>query len=161
MALPSSVLIVALILGISLGVLTALQGKESQAKKSTTFFLNGKPIQLEIADSPHKQYQGLSDRDNFCDHCGMLFPYTSPRPLTFVMRRMRFPLDIVWIKDHVVIGVSYNLPPEQHEPYTLYPSPAPADTVLELQAGGATLYNLKAGQPFNLSDYEKGKFIIF
>lgn len=157
MALPNSVLITALILGVSLGVLTAVQEKESQAKKSTTFFLNGKPIQLEIADSPREQYQGLSHRNTLCDYCGMLFPYTSPQPLSFVMRQMRFPLDIVWVKNQTVIGVSYNLPPEQHEPYTLYPSPGSADTVLELQAGGASLYNLEIDEPFILSGYEKGE----
>lgn len=156
MVLPKSILVIALLLGVSLGVFTGIQERE-QINKSISAELNGQPIQLEIADSGPEQYQGLSDRSDICTQCGMLFVYPEERPLAFVMRRMQFPLDIVWIKEGRVIGVSYNLPPEQTEPYTLYNSPEPADTVLELKAGGAQVYNLETNSAFNLSVYDKTK----
>lgn len=157
MTLPKSILIIALILGISLGVLTAMQNKKSVEQKVVFGQLNGKPIQLEVADSAAEQYQGLSDRETLCDNCGMIFLYPDPRPLTFVMRRMNFPLDIVWIREGEIIGINYNLAPEHTDPYVPYSSPDEADTVLELKAGGARMYNLEKGQLFNITAYDKTK----
>ncbi len=112
--------------------------------------LNDLPIRLDMAVTSEAQYQGLSDREDLCRQCGMLFTFDSPREHTFVMRRMKFPLDIVWIRSGRILRIDRNLAPESAEPYTPYPSGAPVDQVLELKAGGAGLYGLQEGAAFNL-----------
>lgn len=150
MDLPKSIIIISLFLGLSWGVLSVL---EARSVNNDHLYLNGRIIQLEFARTPAEQYQGLSDHDDLCPTCGMLFSYDAPRSLTFVMRRMHFPLDIVWVREKKVVGVAKNLPPESTEPYTLYNSPEAADTVLELPAGQAAFYNLETGKPFLITSY--------
>lgn len=119
-------------------------------QKQQNFYLNNKKIILEIAKTPAEQYHGLSDRDSLCKQCGMLFISKTADNKIFVMRKMQFPLDIIWVNQQTVVGISKNLPPEQSDPYTPYPSPGPVDWVLELNAGGADFYNLEIGKKINL-----------
>ena len=143
MTLPKIVIISALVIGSSLAVLASIRVNQPTAIRE---MLNGKPIHLELAILPAQQYQGLSDRRNLCQECGMLFPFPKTEPTVFVMRRMNFPLDIVWIKNNEVVGVSERLTPEHTPPYTPYPSPGAVDMVLELNAGMANYYNLQIGE---------------
>ncbi len=143
MTLPKIVIFCAIITGSGLAILASMRVSQSTAIRET---LNGKPIHLELAISPTQQYQGLSDRDSLCQQCGMLFPFTKTEPTVFVMRRMNFPLDIVWIKNNEVVGVSENIAPEHTPPYTPYPSPEAVDMVLELNAGMSNYYNLRTGE---------------
>lgn len=108
--------------------------------------LKERSLTLEIATTDAEQYQGLSDRQSICPSCGMLFVFNDSAERTFVMRRMHFPLDIVWINDGVIEKIDYNLSPEMNEPYTLYRSGKPVNRVLELPAGGAQSYNLQSGE---------------
>jgi len=113
--------------------------------------LNNQEIHLEIAQTPAEHYQGLSDRESLCQQCGMLFVFDGAETKSFVMRRMKFPLDIIWINQGTVTGISKNLPPENTEPFTPYPSPGVVDQVLELNAGQADIYNLEVGKKINFS----------
>lgn len=117
---------------------------------SRSAVLNGQPINLLLAQTHTEQYQGLSDRSRICDACGMLFTFSESQPRTFVMRRMKFPLDIVWVREGKVVGVSADLPPQEIEPYIPYSSGEAADTVLEVPAGSAERYGLRPGENFNL-----------
>ena len=112
--------------------------------------LNGQPIAIEVADTPESRYQGLSDRASLCSRCGMLFLFPASAQQTFVMRRMHFPLDIVWMNKNIIVRIDSKLPPENTEPYTLYPSPGEVDSVLELNAGAAETYGLLVGQKISL-----------
>lgn len=141
-----SKIVTIVIVGSVLGGLLAFLSSAQRINPKQDFFLNNKEISLEIAKTPTEQYQGLSDRVSLCQHCGMLFIFTTSEPKTFVMRRMQFPLDIVWIHQQTVVGISKKLPPEHSEPYTLYPSPGAVDWVLELNAGAADFYNLEVGK---------------
>jgi uncharacterized membrane protein (UPF0127 family) len=143
-----SIIIIAIVIGGLLAFLTYIQSLNINQQY---FILNNKPLHLEIASSPEKHYQGLSNRSALCSECGMLFIFPVPENKTFVMRQMQFPLDIVWINQQTVVGISRNLPPEQVEPYTPYPSPGPVELVLELNAGTAEKYGLQVGEKFSLS----------
>lgn len=114
------------------------------------YIINNKPINLEIARTSAEHYQGLSDRQDLCSTCGMLFVFPNLETRSFVMRRMNFPLDIIWIKKDQVVGVSRNLSPEGIEPIAKYSSPEPVDLVLEIPAGQADYYQLSEGISVNL-----------
>ena len=108
------------------------------------FRLGTAELQVEIADSFAKQYQGLSDRDSLCDNCGMLFVYNSPRIQNFVMRRMRFPLDFVFIREGEIVEVVENVPPPKSGETPIYiTSSVTADGVLEVNAGFMKKNHLK------------------
>jgi uncharacterized membrane protein (UPF0127 family) len=124
----------------------------SQKENYKTVEINNKIIKVEIADTPESQYQGLSNRESLCADCGMLFKFKEKEIKTFVMRDMKFPLDIIWIDDNhrssgagIIVGISKNLAPEGSDYKNFYRSPAPVDYVLEVNAGFADENNIKVG----------------
>lgn len=117
---------------------------------TTTVVLNGQRLKVEVANTPAEQFQGLSDRPSICARCGMLFVFSQSAEHVFVMRRMHFPLDIIWLHNKKVTGMSLNLPPESSEPYTPYPSSGAVDMVLEIPAGTAKIYDIKVGDSLSL-----------
>lgn len=91
-----------------------------------------------IANTAPLAYQGLSGRENLGNYGGMLFVFPTLATRTFVMREMRFPLDIVWIKNGEIVGFSTQLPLEPgatNETLTPYPSIGQVDMVLEVTSG--------------------------
>jgi len=104
-------------------------------------------IKVEIADQPASWYQGLSDRSRLCNSCGLLFVFPEEQIREFVMRRMNFPLDIVFINNERIIKIATNLPPEGLEPKIIYSSDQPVDQVLEIPANYCQKYNIKIGDP--------------
>ena len=103
-------------------------------------------IQVEVPNTLAGQYQGLSDRESLCADCGMLFAYEEPRIQTFVMRRMKFSLDFVFIRDGRVVEIVENVPPPgPGENPVLINSSVPADAVLEINAGFINKYEIKIG----------------
>ncbi len=103
--------------------------------------INNTKIKVEIADTPELQYQGLSNREELCDNCGMLFVFPDKQILTFVMRDMNFPLDIIWIDDNLsaqagkIVKINKNAIPEGSNPVMRYSSDMPVNYVLEINAG--------------------------
>jgi uncharacterized membrane protein (UPF0127 family) len=43
---------------------------------------------------------------------GMIFFFDKPLKVSFWMRGMNFPLDIVWVRNNVILGVTENVKPE-------------------------------------------------
>lgn len=113
--------------------------------------INGKEIKVEIVDTPKQQYNGLSGRESLCVDCGMLFKFNNKRERTFVMREMKFSLDIIWINGNMIIGIDKNLPPEGADYKNFYKSRAPIDYVLEVNAGFTDKNNIKIGDVVNFS----------
>lgn len=100
--------------------------------------LNGNRIAVEIADEPHEWMRGLSGRDVLPKGSGMLFQFPRAEARTFWMKDMRFPIDIIWIRDGVVVGIDANVPaPQPGEDPAARTSPEPVDAVLEVPAGFA------------------------
>ncbi|MCK5061180.1 DUF192 domain-containing protein [Candidatus Parcubacteria bacterium] len=107
--------------------------------------INNTVIAVELAVDPAEQWQGLSDRKNLGPNNGMLFVFPDYQKRTFVMRRMHFPLDIIWIKDDKIVGIAKNLPSENENPDKLYSSPLPINYVLEVNGGFCDVFNIKVG----------------
>ena len=108
-------------------------------------------IVLEIAGSPKEHYQGLSDRPYLEDNKGMLFVFNDYTSHDFVMRRMNFPLDIIWIDDNKIIGWCDNLPaPLAGEEPAHCVINRPVNSVLEVNAGFIGKTGLKIGDSFEM-----------
>ncbi len=102
---------------------------------------------LEIADTPEKRSRGLGYRDALPLDQGMLFLFEEPGYHAFWMFGMRFPIDILWIREGVVVHIEQNLPPPSplHVRLPTYRPAVKADTVLEINAGLVKKYDLRVG----------------
>lgn len=125
-----------------------LSGKQNQT--SSTAIIGEHVINVEIADTSQKQMKGLGDRESLEESSGMLFVFNNSKIRTFWMKGMRFPIDIVWIReDKTVSGCSENVPspsdPNQLIGLETRSSSEPVKYVLELNAGKCQEWGIKQG----------------
>jgi uncharacterized membrane protein (UPF0127 family) len=72
---------------------------------------SGGSVTAAIADDGEKRLLGLSDAESLPEDGGMLFVYGAPRDsLTYVMRRMSFGIDIVYVDGDREITRIHNAP---------------------------------------------------
>lgn len=111
--------------------------------------INQHRYSVEIANTHIAQTQGLSGRPTLAENHGMYFIFQETKPRRFWMKEMKFPLDILWIKDDKIIAITANIPPPspQTPPKKLprYTSSQPINKVLELPAGTAATNGIKVG----------------
>lgn len=107
---------------------------------------NGMRYDVEIADDVAEQALGLSFLPSMTDTEGKLFVFPVSGSYAFWMKDMRFPLDILWIQDGVVVDLAEDVPAPLtgQFPATVVPQ-APAQMVLELQAGEAKRQGIEVG----------------
>lgn len=103
-------------------------GKERMNHRVIT--LSGQQIDVELATTPDEQRVGLGKRAALADGYGMLFPFPPNSTPTFWMKDMRFPIDILWIRNSVVTGIESNVPADDGA--IRYSPKEPIDSVLEL-----------------------------
>ena len=96
----------------------------------------------EVVLSDTKMKKGLGGRNKLCDSCAMLFKFPQVGKYSFWMKDMRFPLDIIWIKDGTVVHIEKNISENFSE--TLSPQ-VDTDSVLEINAGNVDKFNIKIG----------------
>lgn len=105
-------------------------------------------LDIEIADGPQEQIKGLSGRNSLCETCGMLFVYKEPQIREFWMKGMKFPLDMIFIRDGKVVEIAENAPAlVPGFPIPKMRSQVEADMVLEVNAGFAAKAGIKVGDP--------------
>lgn len=112
--------------------------------------INNTYITAETVYTPERQYLGLSNRESLCSNCGMLFVFPDEEVREFVMRDMKFPLDIVFMLNNKIINIAENLPPEGANPANVYTSATIANSVLELPAGFCQKNNIVPGDIIKL-----------
>lgn len=103
-------------------------------------------VAVDVVDTPFLRARGLSGRPGLAPEEGMLFLFETARIQSFWMKDMRFPIDILWIRDGRIVGISPNVPaPRTSSELPLYPSPVPCDVVLEVRAGAVHRWGLLLG----------------
>lgn len=108
--------------------------------------IGGHEILLEVAQTPQQQAMGLMFRDPLPDRHGMLFPMGRPRPVSFWMKNVPVPLDMVFIYNGTIQAIAANVPPCQTEPCPTYgPGGQLVDHVIELRGGHAAELGLTVG----------------
>lgn len=120
---------------------------------STTVSLQGENLQVMIADSIYRQQKGLGERTNIVPYDGMIFPFALLDKHAFVMRDMKFSIDIIWLKKGEVVDYAPSVPiePDREEgEYTIYRPRIEADMVLEVPAGWSKAHDLKIGDKMTL-----------
>jgi hypothetical protein len=108
--------------------------------------LGGQMIGLEVAQTPQQQAIGLMARESLADDRGMLFPFEPARPVSFWMKNVLIPLDMVFVSNGEIVAIANNVPPCQADPCPTYgPGRQAVDYVIELRGGLASELNLQAG----------------
>lgn len=100
-----------------------------------------KQFEVEVADDPTEQSQGLSGRDSLAANAGMLFVFEPASQPNFWMKDMKLPLDIVWVYQGKVVHISRNLPVPAAGTVSAtlptYSAGQVVDNVIEINAGQA------------------------
>jgi uncharacterized protein len=139
------ILIIILLL-ILFGVIFFTQINFGQKLKTNQVIIDNKIINVELAQTSSQQEKGLGDRDSLAVDNGMLFIFPDSGVKMFWMKDMKFPIDIIWIKDNTIIGITANVPvPIDQKNLPIYASPAEVNYVLEVSAGFSKKYNFKIG----------------
>lgn len=128
-------------------------------KKFIEVEIGGKRILAEIASTPYERSLGLSGRKNLADFGGMIFLFDHPGRYAFWMKSMRFPIDIFWIRDGVIVDLEEYVPMSSVKTADFllqrYEPDVVADTVLETKAGFALRNNIRIGDRIKLTPLEK------
>lgn len=106
-------------------------------------------LNVEIADNQGERSKGLSGRDKLATDAGMLFIFDTPKQYQFWMKGMKFPLDMIFIKDGKIVDLITNVPiadsTMQDVNLPRYQSTVPMDMLLETNAGFVETNNIKIG----------------
>ena len=117
----------------------------------TTLKIGEHEFQVEVARDDANRMRGLSGRESLAPEQGMLFIFDTAGDHGFWMKGMKFPLDIVWVRDNRIVGITQNIPTsDELSPPVYYPQ-APADRALELNAGLVQKYNLQVGDSIEVN----------
>lgn len=122
-----------------------LQGISDRSKVQAELVTESKtvPMTLEVVNTPPSLAQGLGNRTEIGSD-GMLFVFQKPTATSFWMYGMQFDLDMIWIKDEIVIDITESVPApgssgsqteRANRNLPRYPSPGEVDMVLEVPAG--------------------------
>jgi len=113
--------------------------------------LRGNVFKVEVADTALSRMRGLSGRQSLGKDEGMLFVFPVSAQYTFWMKGMKFPLDLVWIQNGSVIGVTMNVPtPTSTFDFATYLPPSPVSRVLEVNAGTVERLGVSIGDKIEI-----------
>lgn len=134
---------------LAVGIALAVDEGNDSAERSapeTRVQVDGASVRAEVADDEASRQRGLSGRERLAADEGMLFLLSDDSP-SFWMKGMRFPLDIVWIRDGRVVDVTADAPPPRgsNAPLPTYSPDRPADRALEVNAGWAADHGIRRG----------------
>ena len=109
--------------------------------------LAGQRYAVEVADDDAERARGLMYRDAIDAGNGMLFIHEAEEPQAYWMKNTKIPLDILYFDgSRKLVSQQRDVPPcSLGDACPSYPSKAPAQYVLELNAGEAARLKLQDG----------------
>lgn len=123
--------------------------------KKHSLTINKHTFQVELAQTEGERVLGLSGRKTLGANNGMLFTFPTSDYPAFWMKNMNFPLDIIFINNDTIVTIKNNVQPAPkgalNQNIPTVTSTAPANKVLELQAGAAEKNGIKVGDKVTFS----------
>jgi len=106
-------------------------------------------IAAEVAADSETRRIGLSGRNGLADRTGMLFLFDHADRWGIWMKGMRFPIDILWMKNGVIVGTQERAPAPVSDAadssLPIYRPDVSADMVLEVPSGFIRSYAIHIG----------------
>jgi uncharacterized membrane protein (UPF0127 family) len=106
---------------------------------------DGTVLALEHAITPEQQALGLMFRTELPPQQGMLFSFRPARRVSFWMKNVAIPLDMVFLRDRAIVAIAADVLPCAAEPCPTYGPAEPVDMVIELSGGQAARLGLQVG----------------
>jgi len=107
--------------------------------------INGKKINVEVADTDKERTVGLMFRERLDENSGMLFVYNDSRVRNFWMANMQFTLDMIFINESKsIVKIEYAGLCE-NKVCNIHSSDIPSMYVLEVNANFSEENNIKTG----------------
>ncbi|HMB17425.1 MAG TPA: DUF192 domain-containing protein [Candidatus Paceibacterota bacterium] len=122
--------------------------KIKQVEKQARVVIDGQIILADVALTNEDREQGLSGVKYMGDNEGMLFIFEEEKKHGIWMKDMRIPIDILWIKDEVIVDVDEHVMPEPDKDIselTIYKPSEPVDRVLEIRGGRFGMFDVEVG----------------
>ncbi|MBI5798663.1 MAG: DUF192 domain-containing protein [Candidatus Yonathbacteria bacterium] len=128
---------------------TAMLAVRKESRSASKVVIGGEEIKVTLADTPSLQSKGLSGSKELKPNEGMLFIFQKSGLYGFWMKDMLFPIDIIWfdVNRHIV-DVWENAAPDSYP--KIFTPHAPAQFVLEVDAGFFAEHHLRVGNMFEL-----------
>lgn len=145
MAKPMLYGLALILLVIGAIILFRLFSSSQPATPTTRITVGANTYAVYVVTSLEEQAKGLSGWKKLESGQGMLFTYPEPRQAAFWMKGMLFPIDIIWIRQGRVVGITPDAQPDPSIMPKIYNSPGPVDMVLEVLAGAADADGLRVG----------------
>ena len=121
-------------------------------------FIEDTELEVEVVTSPQALSLGLGERTEIGSD-GMLFVLAEPSSLYFWMHGMRFDLDIIWIRNSKIVGITKEVPAPGFDSQgrvknslflPRYQSPGIVDMVLEVPSGFADSQSFLTGDTLGI-----------
>lgn len=104
-------------------------------------------IDVELAENNDERNRGLMFRDQMAMNQGMLFLFPYEAMQSFWMKNTILPLDMIFVNSRrEIVTIHKNTTPYAE---TSYPSSAPAQYVVEVNAGFVDRYGIREGYRIN------------
>ncbi len=102
---------------------------------------------VEIAKTPTEQEIGLAKYARLPLNDAMYFPFRQPGYYAFWMKNMKFPIDIIFIRNGKIVTIDSFVPApvKNQQELPTYKPLVPADAVLEINAGLSKKYGFSRG----------------
>ena len=119
----------------------------SPDKKTPQAIIGNHIFNLAIAKTDREKAIGLAKYKNIPQNFGILFPFEKPDYYAFWMKGMRFPIDIIYIKQNKIVDIHENIQPPKsdNEQLPIIKPKETSDMVLEINANLSDKYNFKIG----------------
>ena len=143
--------LIVLLIIFSDAFVTNTENANNEQLAVVTFFPNNSTsvvMTCEVASSPEKRSVGLMFREELPVDEGMLFVYESPHNVSFWMKNVLIPLDIIFLDESGTVinveeaDIEINVPDEKLKRYF---STSPAKWVVEINQGLCKLYGIGVG----------------
>lgn len=118
-------------------------------RKSSTVTIDNTKFSVLVVKTPEDRTKGLSGKDSIRQDEGMLFLFEKADYYEFWMKDMKFPLDMIFIKDDKIVDI-FSEVSEKNQTAKEKPK-QPANEVLEINSGLSKKYGFKIGDSVKTS----------
>lgn len=147
----------ATLVAILIALVAFLFWRSNRTNTGSVIRMGNSNIVVEFARTSAEQARGLGGRNAIDADHGMLFVFNDPTIPGFWMKDMRFPIDIVWVRENRIIGVVENADPQigaTESELKVYTPPSSVDSVIELHAGAFAASHAQVGD-----EIDTGRFL--
>ena len=141
------------ILGVIFGVYSGISSFRQIEYRRVE--INRATVIAEVAADIETRRLGLVDKKSIAPNYGMLFMFAKPDYHGLWMKGMKFPVDVIWIKNSRVVDLEENILPsvvtQADNVLPVYKPDALASMALEVKAGFARRNSVKIGDEIKIS----------